>query len=82
MNDYILMKNDLEIPIVMARRVPVEQLCVGDLHPGLVRIELNHQECATAQSVHNHEQLIGQEATCSCEHVVLSCASTSIVTIH
>jgi hypothetical protein len=71
----------LDIHIVMARRLHGEQLCVGDLHPGLVRIELNHQECATAQFVHNHQQLIGQEATCSCEHVVLSCASTSIVTI-
>lgn len=61
----MIFKEYLRIHNAMAGRLTVEQPCVGDLHPGPMRIELNRQGCATAQFVCSIRELIGQDATCS-----------------
>jgi hypothetical protein len=57
--NHMFLKEYLEIHIVMARRFTGERLFIGSLHPGLVRIELNRQEYATARIVYSFQELIG-----------------------
>jgi hypothetical protein len=73
--NYMIFKGYLRINNVMAGRLTVEQPCVGDLHPGPVRIELNRQGCATAQFVCSIRELIGQDATCSCWTLPVMCSN-------
>jgi len=64
--NYMFLKEYLEIHFVPACSVTGEQLYVGDLHPGLVRIELNRQEYATARFVYDFRELIGQGSNYPC----------------